>query len=293
MERGLAKHTLTSYRRDLARYVIWLHMRGIADVADVDESVVADFAVHLRQGDADHGPLGPASTARAISAVRGFHRFCVRDGRAGHDPASAVAPPTIPGRLPKALSVDEVDRLLEAASLGDTPESLRDRALLELLYGTGARVSEAVSLKAEAIDRDNRWVRLDGKGGRQRLVPVGGPALDALDAYLVRGRPLLAGRSKGRAAPGVFVNNRGGPLSRQSAWLSIQAAAERCGLAASPHTLRHSFATHLLEGGADIRVVQELLGHASVSTTQVYTRVTVESLREVYAQTHPRARRID
>lgn len=296
VERGLARHTISSYRRDLGRYSEWLNARGVVEVATIDEATVADFAVHLRRGDDVHPPLGAASTARAVSAVRGFHRFLVRDGRAERDPAGLIAPPAIPGRLPKALGVDEVDRLLEASGLGDTPEALRDRALLEVLYGTGARVSEAVALRPEAVDRANRWVRLDGKGGRQRLVPVGGPALEALDAYLVRGRPALAARATARAhartAAVIFLNNRGGPLSRQSAWGVLQAAADRAGVTASPHTLRHSFATHLLEGGADIRVVQELLGHASVSTTQVYTRVTVDSLREVYAETHPRARRI-
>lgn len=289
MERGLSRHTLAAYRRDLDRYVAWLAARGVGEVADVREADVADFAVHLRTGDQARPSVAASSAARMISAVRGFHRFAVREGHTSADPAAEVAPPALPARLPKALSVDEVARLLDSAGVGDTPEVLRDRALLELLYGTGARVSEVVTLRAEAVDREQRWVRLLGKGGRQRLVPIGRPALEALDAYLVRARPALAARS-GRTAAEVLLNNRGGPLSRQSAWAVLSTAAQRAGVRASPHTLRHSFATHLLEGGADIRVVQELLGHASVSTTQVYTRVTVESLREVYAEAHPRAR---
>jgi integrase/recombinase XerD len=191
--------------------------------------------------------------------------------------------------LPKAVSVAEVEQLLEAASVGGTPSAVRDRALLEVLYGSGARISEAVGLDVDDLDRDAGLVRLRGKGSKERVVPIGRYALDALDAYLVRVRPELAAR--GRGTPAVFVNTRGGRLSRQSAWTVLQAAAARAGLAAhvSPHTLRHSFATHLLEGGADVRVVQELLGHASVTTTQIYTRVTADTLREVYAAAHPRA----
>jgi integrase/recombinase XerD len=206
-----------------------------------------------------------------------------------------VRPPTPGRRLPKSLTIDEVLALLEGAggdSPADGPLTLRNRALLELLYSTGSRISEAVGLDVDDIDTQARSVLLHGKGGKQRLVPVGRPAVQALDAYLVRGRPELARRGRGAfVAPGIFLNARGGRLSRQSAWQVLQDAAERAGITAgvSPHMLRHSFATHLLEGGADVRVVQELLGHASVTTTQIYTLVTVHALREVWAGAHPRA----
>jgi len=226
-----------------------------------------------------------------MSAVRGLHRFAAREGLAEHDVSRDVKPPAPPKRLPKALDVDAVERLL-AAPAGDEPLGLRDRALLEFLYGTGARISEAVGLAVDDLDTDA--VVLHGKGGRTRIVPLGRFARAAVDAYLVRGRPTLA--AAGRGTPAVFLNARGGPLSRQSAWTVLRRWAEAAGLpidgphAVSPHTLRHSYATHLLDGGADVRVVQELLGHASVTTTQVYTLVTVDRLREVYATSHPRAR---
>ncbi|BBX10923.1 hypothetical protein MNVM_00040 [Mycobacterium novum] len=209
------------------------------------------------------------------------------------DVARGVKPPTPGRRLPKSLTIDEVSALLAGAggeSVSDGPLTLRNRALLEMLYSTGSRISEAVGLDLDDVDVSDRSVLLRGKGGKQRLVPVGRPAVAALDAYLVRGRPDLARRGRGTAA--VFLNARGGRLSRQSAWQVLQDAAERAGITAkvSPHTLRHSFATHLLDGGADVRVVQELLGHASVSTTQIYTLVTVNALREVWAGAHPRAR---
>jgi integrase/recombinase XerD len=290
VERGLATNTLLSYRRDLHRYADYLADRGISELGRVSESVVTGFLAVLREGAPDHQPLSASSAARTVVAVRGLHRFAVREGMVSADPASAVKPPTPPRRLPKALAVDQIEGLLEAASTPQTPLAVRDRALLEVLYGTGARISEAVGMAVDDIDRDDAAVLLHGKGGKQRLVPVGGYALRAVDAYLVRARPVLA--SAGRGTPALFLNARGGPLSRQSAWAILRAVALRAGLAAavSPHTLRHSFATHLLDGGADVRVVQELLGHASVTTTQIYTLVTVERLREVYATAHPRAR---
>ncbi|MGE5762885.1 MAG: tyrosine recombinase, partial [Mycobacterium leprae] len=244
----------------------------------------------LRAGDDSHPPLSAASAGRAVVAVRGLHRFAVREGLTGADPARAVRPPTPPRRLPKAIAVDEVERLLDAAGPPGDPRGLRDRALLELLYGTGARISEAVGLDVDDVDLDRGVVRLLGKGGKERMVPVGRFARAAVDAYLVRARPALA--VIGSGGPALFLNARGGRLTRQGGWAVLRAAAERAGLAASvsPHTLRHSFATHLLDGGADVRVVQELLGHASVTTTQVYTLVTVDRLREVYAAAHPRAR---
>ena len=200
-----------------------------------------------------------------------------------------MQPPSIGRRLPKALRYADIERLLAACSDLESPAGLRDRALLELLYGTGARVSEAVSLDVDDIDLQGLTVTVVGKGDRQRRLPLGGYAAKAMDDYLVRGRPMLA--SSGRGSPRIFLNLRGAPLSRQSAWGVLQAAAERAGIdaAVSPHSLRHSFATHLIERGADVRVVQELLGHASVTTTQIYTLVTQETLKEVYAASHPRA----
>ena len=289
VERGASPHTLRAYERDLRRYAEHLAGRGIDSAERVTEADIADFLATLREGDADHQPLAASSAARAMVAVRGFHRFLTLEGDARIDAAAAVAPPKPPRRLPKAIPLEQVERLLAAASVGDTPASLRDRALLELLYGIGARVSEAVSLDVDDLDFDSATVRVLGKGGKERILPLGRYAAEALTAYLTRARPPLA--TKGTGTPAVFLNQRGGRLSRQSAWNIIQAAAKRADLPGhlSPHTLRHSFATHLLDGGADVRVVQELLGHASVTTTQIYTMVTVQQLREVFATSHPRA----
>ncbi|WP_082969224.1 site-specific tyrosine recombinase XerD [Mycobacterium kyorinense] len=294
IERGVAANTLSSYRRDLRRYSEYLALRGIDDLAGVSESDVTEFLVALRRGNPETGvaPLSAVSAARTLVAVRGLHRFAAAEGLAELDVSRAVKPPTPGRRLPKSLSLDEVLALLAGAggdSPSDGPLALRNRALLELLYSTGARISEAVGLDVDDVDVHDRSVLLHGKGGKQRLVPVGRPAVQALDAYLVRGRPDLARR--GRGTPAIFLNARGGRLSRQSAWQVLQDAAERAGITSgvSPHTLRHSFATHLLDGGADVRVVQELLGHASVTTTQIYTLVTVHALREVWAGAHPRA----
>jgi integrase/recombinase XerD len=250
-------------------------------------------------------PLSASSAARTLIAVRGFHRFLALEGETQSDPAEGVAPPKAPKRLPKAISIQDVENLMAAASHGDGPAVLRDRAMLEVLYGAGARISEAIGLDVDDIDfgdieigdlrpdraeRQPGAVRLLGKGGKERVVPLGSYAQEAVTAYTIRARPDLAKR--GRGTPALFLNLRGGRLSRQGAWAAIRAAADRAGLGdtVSPHTLRHSFATHLLDGGADVRVVQELLGHASVTTTQIYTMVTVQHLREVYAGAHPRAR---
>jgi len=290
VERGSARNTLLSYGRDLGRYVAFCTARGQLRPDDVTELDVTDFLVALRTGDATHPPLAATSAARTVVAVRGLHRFAVREGLARQDPAAAVKPPQPPRRLPKAIPVGEVERLLAAAGADQTPRALRDQALLELLYGCGARISEAVGLDVDDLDLEHQIVRLRGKGGKERAVPLGSYAAKALSAYLVRARPVLA--AAGVGTPAVFLNSRGGRLSRQSAWTALRSAAERAGLATehlSPHTLRHSFATHLLDGGADVRVVQELLGHASVTTTQIYTLVTVDKLREVYAAAHPRA----
>jgi integrase/recombinase XerD len=286
VERGLAANTLSSYRRDLRRYVDVLTARGRTAIGQVGEDDVVSFLVGLREGDERHPPLAAGSAARAVVAVRGLHRFAVREGLSAADPARDVRPPAPPRRLPKAISIEDVERLLAAAGPGDTARGLRDRALLELLYGTGARISEAVGLAVDDMDLADAVVRLHGKGGKDRVVPVGRYAREALEAYLVRARPAL--NVRGQGVPALFLNARGGRLSRQSAWSTLRSAAGRAGLKdVSPHTLRHSFATHLLDGGADVRVVQELLGHASVTTTQVYTLVTVDKLREVYASAHP------
>jgi len=289
VERGLAANTLTSYRRDLRRYQQYLAERGIAELDGVSEAVVTDFLVRLREGDADHPPLSSTSAARTVVAVRGFHKFAVSDGLTAVDPAAGVKPPAPAKRLPKALPLADVEAILSASGAAGTTLAMRDRALLEVLYGTGARISEAVGLDVDEVDLESGQVLLRGKGSKERVVPVGSYARDALSAYQVRGRPDLVARGRGTHA--LFLNARGGRLSRQSAWTVLRRATQRAGISKeiSPHTLRHSFATHLLDGGADVRVVQELLGHASVTTTQVYTLVTVDKLREVYATSHPRA----
>jgi integrase/recombinase XerD len=300
VERGLAANTVESYRRDLRRYESVLADRGKTRLDDVTSADVAEFLASLREGDDEHAALAVSSAARAVIAVRGLHAFAVTQGLAEADPAREVPPPSPPKRLPKAITLAEVERLLAAAGPfpgnesgaagGIDPRLLRDRALLEFLYGTGARISEATGLDIDELQLgDDPVVRLIGKGSKHRVVPAGRYAVRALDAYLVRARPALAAASL-RGSPAVFLNARGGRLTRQGAWGILHAAADRAGLAdVSPHTLRHSFATHMLDGGADIRVVQELLGHASVTTTQVYTLITVDRLREVYASSHPRA----
>ncbi|WP_455604036.1 site-specific tyrosine recombinase XerD, partial [Cellulosimicrobium funkei] len=289
VERGLSANTVAAYRRDLARYVAFLASRGNHAVRDVEADDVADYVTALRTGADGGAPLSPSSTARSVAGVPACHRCCSAEGLADADASADVRPPAQGRRLPKAISTDEVARILEASGAGDGPGPLRDRALLELVYSTGARITEAVSLDVDDLDLDSGAVRLLGKGGKERVVPVGSFARRALDAYLVRGRAALA--ANGRGTPAVFLNTRGARLSRQSAWAVLRTAAERAGIEhperISPHTLRHSFATHLLAGGADVRVVQELLGHASVTTTQIYTLVTPDTLREVYAAAHP------
>lgn len=288
---------MSAYRRDLARYGDYLETRGKKSFAEVLPEHVSDFLVALRLGDSTHPALAPTSAARTVIAVRGLHSFLVKEGITTTDPARSVKPPNISKRLPKALSFSDIEKLLAQVgvnSKGDLPVLLmRDQVLLEFLYGTGARISELIDLDLDAglnLSANLPILRLRGKGNKERLVPVGSHALAALDRYLVRARPVLAAKGKGDQA--LFLNARGARLSRQSAWTILQETAARAGLAGkvSPHTMRHSFATHLLENGADVRVVQELLGHASVTTTQIYTMVTVDQLREVYATSHPRAK---
>jgi integrase/recombinase XerD len=291
VERGLAENTLASYRRDLRRYAAYLDGRGVTDPAAISEEDVLGFAAALRVGDEDHPALGTASVARTVVAVRGFHKFCLREQIVQNDVSAAVRPPRPASRLPKALPLEDVEALLTAAGEAGTALALRDRALLEVLYGTGARISEAVGLDVDDVDLEHSSVLLTGKGSKQRIVPLGSFARDALEAYLTKARTYLTTITG--SGPAMFLNARGGRLSRQSAWTVLTKAARRAGLAGdvSPHTLRHSFATHLLDGGADVRVVQELLGHASVTTTQIYTLVTIDKLRETYAASHPRALR--
>ncbi|WP_235835700.1 MULTISPECIES: site-specific tyrosine recombinase XerD [Arthrobacter] len=293
VERGLASNTLSAYRRDLSRYANFLAATGVDTPGRVSRHDVTAFVQALSDGSDGAAALGVRSAARTVVAVRGLHKFWALEGTTTADPASDVHPPMPGKRLPKAISVDEVTRILEAAG-ADTATGLRDRALLEFLYSTGARISEAVGLDVDdvALESDAEGpviVRLFGKGSKERLVPLGSYGARAVGSYVVRGRPALA--AKGKGTPALFLNARGGRISRQSAWTILKAAAEKANIAkeVSPHTLRHSFATHLLEGGADVRVVQELLGHASVTTTQVYTLVTADTLREVYAAAHPRA----
>jgi integrase/recombinase XerD len=285
VERGLADNTLAAYRRDLGRYAEHLAAAERTEIETVTTQDVTAFVALVRR---DEG-LAASSAARMLSTVRGLHRFLEEDGVVPADVAVEVSPPKLPMRLPKAITIDEMARLL-AATAGEEPVRVRDRALLELLYATGTRVSEAVALDVDDVQSGADLIRVLGKGGKQRLVPLGSYARAALEDYLVRVRPGFAVR--GTSTPALFLGPRGGRLSRQSAWLVIQDTAERAGLAkhVSPHTFRHSFATHLLQGGADVRVVQELLGHASVATTQLYTLVTADTLRDVYTTSHPRAR---
>jgi integrase/recombinase XerD len=289
VERGLAANTLGAYRRDLHRYAGWLAERGIDDPAGAGEADLVAFLGALRTGSTPAGtPYRPASIARNLAAVRGFHRFLVRERLAGADPSRDLGTPKVPATLPKALSVEQVEALLGAVA-GHDRLALRDRALLETLYAAGLRVSEATALDVDDLDLDDGVLRAFGKGSKERLVPVGRAARRALDAYLVRARPLLAAS---RSGPALFLNAQGTRLGRQGCWKILRRHARHAGLeaAVSPHVLRHSFATHLLAGGADIRSVQELLGHASLATTQVYTRVTQDHLREVYLRAHPWAR---
>ena len=286
VERGLSPHSLAAYRRDLGLYAAYLDACGIAGPVEAVAEDLAGFVAWIReQRTAAGGPYAQSTVARTLVAVRGLHKFLVREGLATADPTTAVAGPRTPRPLPKALSTDEVDRLL-AAPAGAEPVVLRDRAMLEVLYAAGLRITELVTLDVDDVDLTERTVRCTGKGSKDRIVPIGRPARAAVDAWLVRGRPAM-----GPTEPALFVNRRGGRLTRQGGWKIIKKHAHAAGLAAqvSPHTLRHSFATHFLDGGGDVRVVQELLGHASVNTTQIYTLVSRARLRAVYERAHPRA----
>lgn len=300
LELGLSTNSQTAYRRDLTAYGSWLDEQGVTDLAAVTPATLSEYVTALSALD-----LAPASITRRLSTVRGLHRFLFEEGLLEMNAGSQVRTPKKALRLPKALPIEQVEALL-AATGGDDPVGIRDRALLELLYASGARVSEVTALDVDDVlaapEHGDTWgdpegalseggfLRVLGKGSKQRIVPYGSYAGSALAAYLVRARPVMV--VKGKGTPALFVGPRGARLSRQSAWLIIRAAAERAHIEAevSPHTLRHSFATHLLAGGADVRTVQELLGHSSVTTTQIYTQVTATTLREHYLEAHPRAR---
>ena len=294
IERGLSKNTIAAYRRDLNSYLGYLEKQGVHDASSITESEITGYLTAISES----GILSANSVARMLAGVRGLHRFWLFESITTGDPSSMVKPPKLPKRLPKAITISEIEKLIEAS--GPDPKKLedgepdlarvRDRAILELLYATGARISELTALNLDDLV-DPTMVRLFGKGSKERIVPVGSYAQSSLEVYLVRARPVLV--KKGKGTPAVFLNQRGGRLSRQSAWQIISDAADAAKIQSevSPHTLRHSFATHLLEGGADVRVVQELLCHSSVATTQIYTLVTVDALREVYATSHPRARK--
>lgn len=286
VERGASANTLSNYRRDVERYLNWLADTGKTDLGEVVSTDLEDYVADLRRGGDGKKGLAASSASRALVVARGLHRFAVSEGVVAADVAAGVSPPKLGEKLPDTLSIDEVGTLLDACP-DETPTQLRDKALLEILYATGARISEVLALVVDDIAETRDFIKVTGKGDKQRVVPVGGAAQRALEAYLVRGRPAL---SEGKSHA-VFLNKRGGALSRQSAWTIIKDAASRAGLdkEISPHTMRHSFATHLLEGGADVRTVQELLGHASVTTTQIYTHVTPENLREVWTSSHPRS----
>ncbi|MCS4489408.1 site-specific tyrosine recombinase XerD [Corynebacterium sp. ES2794-CONJ1] len=288
VERGLSAHTLSNYRRDVDRYLGWLSAAQRRDLSEVTTADIEAYIYDLRSG-AIAKPLAAASVARALAVVRGLHKFCFLEGLLESDVAAEVSPPAQGRHLPDTLSIAEVESLIEAiphseyASIYD----LRDRALVELLYATGARISEVVALSVDDISESTGMLKLKGKGSKERIVPIGRMAREAIEHYLIRARPALV-RGSG---PALFLNKRGGTLSRQSAWAILKHAANRAGIDKdiSPHTLRHSFATHMLQSGADIRVVQELLGHSSVTTTQIYTHVTVEDLRRVWSSSHPRS----
>jgi integrase/recombinase XerD len=289
VERGLSQHTLAAYQGDLTRYADWCAQCGVETVGECTAALMSEFAQWLR--DANGAALAQASSQRHLSAIRGLHKWLVREGHADNDPAGLSTASTRVVQLPKTLSIHEVELIIASAG-GDLsdPLQMRDVALVEFLYATGARISEATGLDVDDLDIEDASVVLRGKGDKQRRVPVGRTALRTIEAWLVRGRPQLV--TQGSGLPRMFLNAYGRPLSRQAGGAVVSDAANRAGLGfeVSPHMLRHSCATHLLEGGADVRVVQELLGHANVQTTQIYTHVTVQRLREAHAEAHPRAR---
>jgi len=291
IEKGLASNTITAYRHDLERFFHYLSINQL----EFDQIKVDDLSLYvawLRGMGNTEFKIGHSSIARNVISLRSYYNYLAKEHKL-NNPAANFKPPKIAKRLPKALSIEQILSILNIA--GDDLISLRDKAMLELLYSTGARVSELINLNALDISTTSNngevstTVKLKGKGGKERVVPIGSYAVKAVNDYLTRSRPALLKVSTQRS---LFLNQRGGRLSRQSAWNVVAASAKRVGLTeqVTPHSMRHSFATHLLDGGADIRVVQELLGHASVTTTQIYTLITIDKLRESYASAHPRSR---
>lgn len=286
VERGASAHTLAAYGRDLTTYLDFLCSRGIAGLDAVTRDDLTAWVVSLRARG-----LAPTTVARKVSAVKSFHRFLAREGVTATHPAAGLPLPKAPERLPDVVSIADADKLL-SQPFPDSPSGLRDRAMLETLYGCGLRVSELVGLDTGDVDLAEGLVRVFGKGGKERVVPIAGAAARALGAYLTRGRPnLRAKTARSRQDPSaVFLSARGARLTRQAVFGIVRRYGGRVGLALHPHTLRHSFATHMLEGGADLRALQEMLGHADIATTQIYTHVDRRHIREEYLTTHPRAR---
>ncbi len=286
LERGLSRNTLEAYRSDLQQFADFLERHELDPVA-VQTADLNAFVSELATGTQERPAAAPATLQRKIACLRSFYRHLRREQILDHDPAAELRAPRSRARLPKVLSRDEVGRLLEQPR-GTTPAALRDRALLETMYACGLRASEAIGLELRELDLEAGILRARGKGSKERIVPVGGKATEALGAYLERGRPKLVGL---RSEPRVFVNLRGGGLSRQGLYKIVRRHARSAGLEKrmSPHTLRHTFATHLLTGGCDLRSLQEMLGHADIGTTQIYTHLTTERLRDVYFEAHPRA----
>jgi len=286
LERGLSRNTLEAYRSDLQQFADFLSRRGL-DPLEARPADLAAFVSELAAGAPDRPAAAPATLQRKIACLRSFYRHLRREQLLSHDPASELRAPRSRARLPNVLSRDEVTRLLEQPR-GTSPAALRDRALLETMYACGLRASEAIGLELSELDLEGGILRARGKGSKERIVPIGGKAIDALTVYLERGRPQLVGIHPERH---VFVNLRGGGLSRQGLYKIVGRHARSAGLERrmSPHTLRHTFATHLLSGGCDLRSLQEMLGHADIGTTQIYTHLSTERLRDVYFESHPRA----
>ncbi len=286
LERQASRNTIASYKLDLKRYIEFLERRKIGDVHAITEEHTSAFLRTLHKSG-----LSPRSISRALSAVKGFHKFLQGDGVVKHDPSQLVEPPRVPKYLPDTLSQSEIESILKQPSppVGDTKNLwLRDKAILETMYASGLRVSEVVGLKQSNVLADEALLRVFGKGSKERIVPIGLPALQWIERYTHECRPLLARR--GNSHDALFLNARGTPISRMAVWNIVQRYAARAGIekAVHPHTFRHSFATHLLEGGADLRSVQEMLGHADISTTQIYTHIDREYLKEVHRSFHPR-----
>lgn len=288
VERNLSDASVGAYRRDLVDYLAFLHGAGIGSYGDIERGNVTDYIADLRDRE-----YAPSSVERHVAALRGFHKFLVREGTTEANPASSVPLPKKPARLPSAITIEQVGALLDQ-EFPDSPAGLRDHAILEVLYGCGLRVSELCGLDFENLLMDDDMLRVHGKGDKDRLVPLLGSAREALDGYLDLGRPglHLKSSSSGQDPDAIFLNSRGGRLTRRSVCNLVERYGRKVGLPGlHPHTLRHSFATHLLEGGADLRVLQQMLGHSDISTTQIYTHVDREHIREEYLSTHPRARR--